>query len=324
MNVCGTVCAGAGMILPDLILPSRANQRWQYSGIDSPEHCLDKKHFDLYPFAIDYQYNNRGFRDHEWPTQLQDLREAIWCIGDSFTVGIGQPFDHIWPQVLSRRSHTRTIAVAMDGASNDWIYRRAKQIQTEISPRLMIVMWSYTHRREHANNEWSDEQRMLFSVRASAEQDFQHWLDLVSKLRDWRGNMIECMIPDFQSLISFTKQPPKSISMQWAAIKDPGWPRCPENLVEFDALPDHILKELNDLHGCYNSMRSLFVSLDIAMRMMNGLDSDSFIPITERLDWARDHHHFDIATSEWLVDKILHRMGSLDFSRKRLLDGSGH
>ena len=58
------------MILPDFLLPSRVNKRWEFSGIDSIEQCLDKNHFKNYPHPITYSYNSRGFRDNEWPESI--------------------------------------------------------------------------------------------------------------------------------------------------------------------------------------------------------------------------------------------------------------
>lgn len=311
------------MILPDLVLPTRVSQRWQYSGIDSLEHCLDKKHFLEYPYPVDYQYNSRGFRDEEWPDSLEELQEAVWCVGDSFTVGVGQPFDHIWPQMLSHRMQTRTINISMDGASNDWICRRAIQIQTEIAPRLMIVMWSYTHRREHANHTWSDEKRILFSSHASSEQDLQHWLNLALRLRNHDVNIIECTVPSFHppaDLYIYQFTPLEIIKQDWERLKSSTWPLCPENLAELDALPDDVISELKDLHGCYEYLRSkLSESDEPGSRFL-----DDVICVVNQLDWARDHHHFDILTSRWLVDRILQRMITLDSSRSDLLLGSEH
>ena len=206
MSVPGTVCAGVGMILPDLIIPTRVHQRWQYSGIDSLEYCHDKKHFLEYPYPVDYRFNSRGFRDTEWPESLQELQDAAWCVGDSFTVGLGQPYAHIWPQVLSRRLNRRTINVSMDGASNDWIYRRALQIHQEINPRLMIVMWSYTHRRESSDCSLGDEQRRLHFSQETSEQDLQHWLNLMTKLRTLPGHLIYSTIPRFDPLLESDKK----------------------------------------------------------------------------------------------------------------------
>jgi hypothetical protein len=136
------------MILPDFVLPSRVNQCWKYNGIDSLESCLDKKHFESYPYDITYRYNSRGFRDTEWPDSIKELQSAIWCVGDSFTVGIGSPLEHTWPWILQKATQRRTINVSMDGASNMWIARKSLDIVNKIKPAHLIIQWSYISRRE--------------------------------------------------------------------------------------------------------------------------------------------------------------------------------
>lgn len=186
--------------LPDLVLRTRANQVWHFSGIDTPDRCLDKKHFDAYPLKVEYTFNSRGFRDEEWPTDIVELRDAVWCVGDSFTVGVGQPYDHIWPQVLARVTGQRTINVSMDGASNDWIARRARQIIDQLAPRSMVVMWSYVHRRENPDSTFADEDRLMF---CDARRDSDS-IDDHDNLRTCRAlvqaagtQVIEAAIPNF-------------------------------------------------------------------------------------------------------------------------------
>lgn len=134
--------------LPGVSVDNLRNLRRQYSGTDSPEQCLDLDHFNQCPDAIDYCYNSRGFRDQEWPQDATQLRTAIWCVGDSYTVGLGSAFVNTWPQRLALRTGQRVVSVAMDGASNQWIARRAGQICREIDPQNLVIQWSYLHRRE--------------------------------------------------------------------------------------------------------------------------------------------------------------------------------
>ena len=116
----------------------------KYSGIDTLEECRDQKHFVNYPKTISYRYNSRGFRDHEWP---QDLSEVIWCVGDSFTVGIGQPFEETWPRLLEKKLGKRCLNLGQDGCSNDTIAMRIKEIYKLHNPKLIVVMWSHLARR---------------------------------------------------------------------------------------------------------------------------------------------------------------------------------
>ena len=144
------------MILSDFILHSRVNAVWQFSGMDSIEECRDKKHFKNYPYKVEYVYNSRGFRDTEWPESLEELKNAIWCIGDSFTVGLGSPLEHTWPYLLQQQTGRRCINVSMDGTSNEWIARKGISLVNTISPDIVIAHWSYTNRRESMTFEWAN------------------------------------------------------------------------------------------------------------------------------------------------------------------------
>ena len=133
------------MILPYFTVPPFIGLKTSNSGIDTYERVYDKNHYNNYPYDISYKYNSRGYRDDEWP---ENLNECIWCVGDSFTNGVGQPYEHIWPQVLAKRLNIRTINISMDGASNDWISRKIVGIADVIKPKIIIAQWSYIHRRE--------------------------------------------------------------------------------------------------------------------------------------------------------------------------------
>lgn len=288
-------------ILPDLTVPSRANQQWLVSGIDSLEHCRDKQHFQTYPHNVEYVYNSRGFRDQEWPVSDQELRDAIWCLGDSFTVGIGQPLTHIWPQILSTTTGRRCINISMDGASNDWICRRAQQICSEIQPAHMVIMWSYTHRRELPDTSLNDESRMIYASGVSQEQDLDHWTNLSNKIHTLNCDIVQCTIPEFHADIPMTR--PTRLQELWHTIKGQDWPPCPCSMTELQNLPDWIRAELRQLHNCYSLMESLLMPPRIEIL-------PDVIYIAERLDWARDHHHFDILTARWVVDQIVPRLGA--------------
>jgi hypothetical protein len=136
------------MFLEQTRILYRSNECSLYSGIDCYEHAVNKTHFLNYPYKISYNYNSRGFRDQEWPDCLEDLQNSIWCIGDSFTAGVGIPIEHTWPYLLNKATNVRTINVSLDGASNNWIARHAQTILTEIKPKFMVIHWSFSHRRE--------------------------------------------------------------------------------------------------------------------------------------------------------------------------------
>ena len=292
------------MILPNLCLRSRVNKHWAYSGIDSPEYCQDPKSFDQYPYPVRYDYNSRGYRDDEWPGNLQQLKESIWCLGDSFTVGIGQPFAHIWPQILQFRTGRRCINISMDGASNDWISRVATDIVTAIHPRDMVVMWSFTHRRELDKPDLDDENRRIWHSQDSKEQDRSRWIALSNQLGSLACNVVQLTVPDFDRAVDHN--PLQIIKHDWNRIKGDDWPTCPRNLDEFENLSTSIKEELQSLHGCYWAMQAqLAREKEVPTIYESKALVNHIIHVHQRLDLARDHYHFDILTSQWIVDEIM-------------------
>jgi hypothetical protein len=294
------------VILTDFALPSRVNQRWQYSGIDSLERCQNQQHFLNYPHPIVYQYNSRGFRDTEWPESLDELKNAIWCVGDSFTVGIGQPFDHTWPQLLSKTINKRTINVSMDGASNDWIARKVRRIVDVIDPVAIIILWSYTHRSELEQDNLDDEQRRLFSSRRTLDQDNLHWIDLSNQIQSLNKQIIQATIPNFQHINSPLAQP--QLDDHWNKIKGISWPGTPKTLDDLKNLPEYIKQELKSVHCCYE----YFVHVLTDTHSHAQVDINTSIPlpgnvvhVRHQLDWARDRHHFGESTANWLVQQLI-------------------
>ena len=263
------------MILPELFLPSLAGTVSEYSGLDSPDRCFDQQYFASYPHPVLYRYNSRGFRDKEWPNQFDHV---IWCVGDSFTHGLGAPQSHAWPAVLQRRTGRRCINVSMDGASNNWIACTALAILTEFPTADVVLHWSFLHRRE---------------------------LDIAQALE-------------------------KKFDFFYNSVRDPTWPNCEFN--QFDQLPQHIQLELTHMHGwttdIYSNDRvtqyvhsSTVEDIENTMQCIDALPQHvihSAIPnwtppdiaidgviVTDQIDFARDGFHYDIDTSELLVDKIM-------------------
>lgn len=275
-----------GQVLLDLRIRSRVNQRWRYSGLDSPDHCLDRAWFDTYPHVVEYHYNDRGFRDLPWPTDRTSLQTAIWCIGDSFTVGLGSPLDHTWPWLLGKSRNQRTINISMDGASNDWICRRAQQIIDEIQPSVMIILWSYIHRRESQDCTQDDEHRRIDRSQVSDAQDYLHFQSCVSKIDSLSTQVLHYVIPDSKP----------NIDQSWLDVKGPDWPsRPPGTIEELAALPKYILQEI----------KQKFYYFDLLSACIEHQVNCVQVP---RLDMARDGHHFDLLTAQWLANHVVQKL----------------
>jgi hypothetical protein len=285
------------MILPDFILPSRANARWEYSGIDSIDRCLNKKHFKNYPYKVEYVYNSRGFRDSEWPESTEELKNALWCIGDSFTVGIGTPLEHTWPYLLQQKTGRRCINISLDGASNDWIARKTQSIINEISPSNIVIMWSYFHRRENKDTSLTDEKRRLPGRPDTLYQDLQNYKMCINLVQQAAlENRVNIRHTAIHKQI-FLK-PIDIIHKTYDKIRDPGWPDI-NNHNDLLNLPTYILDEIKTVHQVYDYLTEIFSTIEL----MDYCETLNVIEVPQ-LDWARDHHHVDILSNKWFVEQL--------------------
>jgi len=171
-----------------LIVPKKISWRSNYSGMDSLELCNDRQHFLNYKKKITYEYNSKGFRDYEWPTDLDDL---VWCVGDSFTVGLGQPFAETWPQLLEKKIGKRCINLGEDGCSNDTISLRVKKIYDLYKPKLIIVMWSYLHRRRIDNENVHFDKKDF-----GPKKDLENFVKNYKKISKLKTKVIQTIIPN--------------------------------------------------------------------------------------------------------------------------------
>jgi hypothetical protein len=287
------------MILPDFILPNKVNQRWEYSGMDSLEGCLDKKHFQQYPHVVNYQYNSRGFRDQEWPTSVDELKNAIWCVGDSFTVGLGSPVEHTWPWLLQKHTGRRVINISMDGASNNWIHRKILKILTQIQPRSMVVHWSYLQRRE-------------YSIDAA---QLKWWQTYYNDIKDPSWPL--CPTPnDFSYLPEFIKHEIITIHssghLYQVSDEDRRLPHDTSKNICTDQDMLNTIECIKIVESQANTTKILHSFIPNYMPpqyQINFEDQVSsmvkyFVGKITAIDRARDGHHYDIKTSQAFVQQI--------------------
>ena len=279
------------MVLSDFILHSRANACWDYSGMDSIERCLDKKHFKNYPYKIKYVYNSRGFRDAEWPNSIDELRNAIWCIGDSFTVGLGAPLEHTWPYLLQQQTGRRCINVSLDGASNQWIARITQKLIEEINPDEIVIMWSYVHRRENKDASLSDEDRRIHEVDSTEIEDLINLKSCIMSAS--RPGITHTLIPGAYASHDY-------IDTIYNKVSSPSWPQKIRDRKIFENLPSYIVNELKYKFEIYDQIYKSIVQTEIVEECKKIYNLVEVL----QLDYARDHHHFDKLTSQWLIEQI--------------------
>lgn len=179
-------------MLPDFVISSKISQTYQILGHDCVEESRNPAHWLKYSKPVIYAFNSRGFRDDEWPT---DIENAIWCFGDSFTLGMGQPQNEIWPQLLQSMSGIRTINISMNGASNDWIARKVANLLETVKPKAICIQWSYLHRRELPDITLPDEARTLH-FNADDHNDLENFFKNIDML-PVSTSIIHSWIPNF-------------------------------------------------------------------------------------------------------------------------------
>jgi len=175
-------------MLKNFFINNRIDQQFTSSGLDTLKHCLNKNYFKNYPYNVSYSYNSRGFRDSEWPN---DINKCIWGLGDSFTVGAGAPIEHNWTSILSKIINQPIINCGLDGASNDWIADRALELLAEICPPTIIIQWSYLHRR------LINDQQIHFDTTATTADDIDNLINNISRVELEKNNtrIIHSTIP---------------------------------------------------------------------------------------------------------------------------------
>lgn len=289
------------MILPNFIIKSLQNQNFEYFESDVRSKAKDIELFDSYPYPIDYSFNSRGFRDREWPNDINDLQNSIWCIGDSVTTGIAAPVTHNWVSVLENAINQRCINISLTASSNDWIFRKGIEVLTTIKPKTIIFQWSFIPRGESNNTMLSDEERVLhFQSDLSPEnlwKGFKSKIDYIELIKN-NTNIIYYFPPYWNVLLVKSYN---ELEQQWKSILGEQWGDCPYDIQSFNLLNDCILKELKHfkLYDIINESceyRSKFLNL------MNGL---KYVELSEYQDRSRDGYHPDIITSNYVVNKIL-------------------
>lgn len=303
------------MILDSFYLPSLINKQCDTLGMDSLELCMDNKWWRQYPYAVHYSFNERGFRDKPWP---QNVSDTVWCIGDSFTVGLGSPLEHTWPWLLSNRfASQKVINVSMNGASNMWIARKVRELVTEVKPKLLVVLWSFINRRELA---WNDK---TFEV-----LNDQLWCDFYQKICDpsWpQCNTLKEInnLPQHIRLEIATEHYSPFLD-QWinsdGSLRD--MPLLDEQRAQHYTLQysdsdyENTIEQIASVENiCQQQSIALiqgfipnFSSREYLQDILNSVQSPCW-GMTPKIDLARDGHHFDKVTAQWIVDQIAKMVG---------------
>ncbi len=289
------------MILPHLTVPDRINSKLTYCGTDSLEYCFNKKHFKSYPFSVDYVYNSRGFRDNEWPDTTTQLKNAIWCVGDSATVGIGNPLEHTWPHMLQQRINCRTINISAEGVSNNWIARNTVQIIKTINPGTIIIHWSFIHRDELNISDILLKKWLKFYGEVK-NADWPHCTTF-DHLHALPKNILREMeilhgwstVVDWEQEFSIRKRTYRNLHSTVETDID--------NTIECIRFVSSVNRGTNIIH----SFIPEFAPNENKIAFFESLDKlrVNYIEEIDTMDLARDYNHYGVITANQIVEKLL-------------------
>lgn len=153
-------------------IPYYANLHCQELGHDSEKHCFDKTHFKNYG-PVEYSFNELGFRTKPL-TQFRG--DEILAIGDSFTLGLGVNAQDRWTNQLEKLLDYPVLNFSLNGASNDWIARKANQLLQYFRPRALVIHWTFSHRRERPFLEWTDDERTECEPWYTEQENLKNWI----------------------------------------------------------------------------------------------------------------------------------------------------
>jgi hypothetical protein len=171
-------------------IPYYANMECNTIGLDSLTYCFDKNHYNLYPDNIVYKFNSLGYR-----TSDTFIGNEILAIGDSFTLGLGVNIEDTWPSQLSKLLNYPVLNFSLNGASNDWIARRAQELLQFFNPKCLIIHYTFSHRRERPRIDWHDDERTECEPIYTNEQNLNNWQENFKKITNLEKKTVHSFIP---------------------------------------------------------------------------------------------------------------------------------
>jgi hypothetical protein len=184
----------------------------------------------------------------------------------------------------------------MDGASNNWIARKAVRVLNEIAPKYIVIHWSFFTRGENPNNNLRDEDRRLHHVEdISVSRQLEMFAACLKSIEQQKHSthIIHSFIPNGPPVYYLQAE------KKWNKFKGNDWPNW-TSIVEFNDLSTHIKTELQNFDR-YDIFRN---SIEYRPTFETILDSVITIPELDQVDLARDGLHYDILTATNFVDQL--------------------
>jgi len=150
-----------------------ANQKLNWLPMDTEELYLknlknryeDLKSNGWIDNHFTYDFNSLGFRCKEFTDA-----SSIMYLGCSYTIGIGLPVEHIWPELVSKELNLKCVNLGIGGASLDTVFRLCLGYIDKIKPKIIILLIPPGIRYELVSSD-----RIDHFVVQSADEYYYRW-----------------------------------------------------------------------------------------------------------------------------------------------------
>lgn len=267
------------MLIEDLDYFKRTkNYTGKYSGMDHPDHCIDKEWFENYPVQdFDYQFNSWGFRGPEYDQYIG--KTVNICLGDSFTINLGGPIEHSWPSLLQEKFDIPCLNLGMNGAGNDAIRLVCERASKMFDVQNTFVLYSYLNRR------------LVNGVFTSEPCDH------LDNVEYFKQQVISDCIYQFLPAWNYTLEEQEYLyDMAKPYIHETFWREgIQRSLVSEDAY--------NNLKGADWPAYKKFI--DGAHPHMDITSEEFRLPLKYRFSTNRDGHHMNLDSNQKLVESLI-------------------
>jgi hypothetical protein len=296
------------MILPILYRQAEVNKKATHIGIDHPE-VYRKRKVDLdavarFPLEISYQFNSRGFRGPEWPSDVKSLTESIWVIGSSYAMSVGLPEEYMLSLRIKEHLNESAIDASAGGVSNEWIRDRAQYIIDTLHPEELVIHWTLLHVRDDIDR-----------LNRELEQQWQNYYQAIKDpswpavSRDHISSLPNNILDELQSSDDYYRSLCLSdddrINLVLRVSIAEGTPilfECIKHIEQHkqNTRVYHVLPPITEETDPYYP--------DLEHSITNISPGVILVPTVKRVDLARDQYHYGPISSRNLVNNLIDTM----------------
>jgi lysophospholipase L1-like esterase len=124
---------------------------WLWIWTPEKDFVLDHKEF-----RFNYKINSLGVREKEFPLKKKDSVKRIITIGDSFTEGVGVPYDSSWPRIFEKGleadypARFEVLNAGVSGSDPFYYFKFYEQVLYKYKPDLLVVSMGNSEMTDYA------------------------------------------------------------------------------------------------------------------------------------------------------------------------------